>query len=476
MWFLYRRFIVLGMALVLSVNLFASKKEALVLYNKGEYDKALPMLMKLYNESAANKRDGAINQWIGVCLYNSENPKEAVEYFKYASTRNVQESYIYLAKLEFLNSNFTAVDRLLVDYDELVTKAKSQESEMAKSFKTEYNKTKLMLSYVERVAIIDSIIVDKDDFFKAYKITAETGSLNDTEILPSGYGDSTTSVVFANESKTRLLWGEQNENGKVRINEATKLIDDMWSKKSIVGDNMISADADANFPFLMPDGSTIYFAANGEESIGGYDIFFSMKDMDSGSYFKPQNMGMPYNSIYDDYMMVIDEFTGVGWWATDRNQLGDKLTIYIFIPNKLRQNYNPNREDIVMLAKINSIKDSWEEGANYDTFINRIADIKPPVEQRAADFHLPISKGVMYRWFDDFKSAEAKNIAYGWVELTKKFDAQLLQLESMRREYAAASDDKKARLSSDILAKEREVEQLRIEIKNRVNAIIRAEK
>ncbi|MFI3239448.1 MAG: hypothetical protein R3Y22_02510 [Bacteroidales bacterium] len=458
--------------------MFASKDKALAFYKDGDYEKALPLLMELYDANAKNKRDASINQWIGVCLYNlSNNTKDAVPYLKYASSKNIQESYIYLAKLAFLDYNFKDVDVLLAEYDAFVAKTKNgKESNLAKEFKIEYNKVKIMLSYVEQVAVIDSLVVDKDDFFKAYKIVAECGSLNSAEILPNGYGDSSTSVVFANESKSRLIWGEQNDNGMVRIYETTKLIGDKWSDKVIIGDNMAESDADINFPYLMPDGSTIYFATNGQGSIGGYDIFVSMKDIDSGSYYQPQNMGMPYNSIYDDYMMVVDEFTGVGWWATDRNKLGDKLTIYIFTPNAVRQNYNPDRDDIAMLAKVNAIKDTWVNGTDYSSVLKNIEDIKPAEVKVEVDFYLPISRGVMYNWFTDFKSAEAKNIAYGWVELTKKFEAEELALKALRATYANASDTEKINMSNEIIAKEREIERLRVDIRNKVNAIIRAEK
>ena len=34
----------------------------------------------------------------------------------------------------------------------------------------------------------------------------------------------------------------------------------------------------------------------------------------------PENVGMPFNSPYNDYMYVIDEFNDLGWFASDRYQ------------------------------------------------------------------------------------------------------------------------------------------------------------
>ena len=73
-------------------------------------------------------------------------------------------------------------------------------------------------------------------------------------------------------------------------------------------DSTLAEGADSAFPFLMPDGVTLYFANNGGNSLGGYDIFMTRRsdDADGRSYMQPQNIGMPYNSPYDDYMLAID--------------------------------------------------------------------------------------------------------------------------------------------------------------------------
>ena len=55
---------------------------------------------------------------------------------------------------------------------------------------------------------------------------------------------------------------------------------------------------------------------------------------------------MPYNSPYNDYMLVMDEGTGLGWWASDRGAAPDSVTVFIFVPNKSRVNYDPDTENI----------------------------------------------------------------------------------------------------------------------------------
>ncbi|MFK8046303.1 MAG: OmpA family protein [Crocinitomicaceae bacterium] len=51
--------------------------------------------------------------------------------------------------------------------------------------------------------------------------------------------------------------------------------------------------------YLHPDGKTLYFASEGFNSIGGFDIFKCTYS--SGKWSKPVNMGYPINTPYDDF-------------------------------------------------------------------------------------------------------------------------------------------------------------------------------
>jgi len=50
------------------------------------------------------------------------------------------------------------------------------------------------------------------------------------------------------------------------------------------------------------DGETMYIASNGNNTIGGYDIFVSRKVQ--GQWSEPENMGYPINTPYDDFFFA----------------------------------------------------------------------------------------------------------------------------------------------------------------------------
>ena len=161
-------------------------------------------------------------------------------------------------------------------------------------------------------------------------------------------------TVYVTESGDRMLWGSPDAAGNVNIVESSHLADGSWESPHAVSDNL-QLGSNANFPFLLSDGMTLYYASDGEGSLGGYDIYVTRNDGDR--YLNPQNIGMPYNSPLDDYLLAIDDATGVGWWATDRNMIPDSLTIYLFVPQELRDNYPVDgTPDLVDRARITSVR------------------------------------------------------------------------------------------------------------------------
>jgi len=68
--------------------------------------------------------------------------------------------------------------------------------------------------------------------------------------------------------------------------------------------------------YLHPDGKTMYFASEGFNSMGGYDIFMSQKK--GGVWGVPVNMGYPVNTPYDDYFFAATANGKVAYIASNR--------------------------------------------------------------------------------------------------------------------------------------------------------------
>ena len=247
-----------------------------------------------------------------------------------------------------------------------------------------------MLKGIEEVCIIDSIVVDKEHFLKAYKISPESGKLfmyNDFFKKK----EEVEATVYETELGTKIYYGERQPDGKLSILSCNKMQGE-WGKGSLLPGS-INDSINANYPYVLTDGATIYYAADGENSMGGYDIFVTRYNTNTNTYLAPENVGMPFNSPYNDYMFVIDEFNNLGWFASDRYQPKGKVCIYIFVPNSSKRVYNYEGMDpkkAVRLAQIHSLKESWTDTnvvSDAKHRLQAIANEKPQAE-RTNDLNL----------------------------------------------------------------------------------------
>ena len=327
---------------------------------------------------------------------------------------------------------------------------------------------------MEKIAIIDSLVVDKRDFFLAYKLSPETGRFATSDMLPYEKPDSVT-AVFVPENGERMMWVGLDSIGGTQLMETNRLLDNTWEAyQAIKGE--LNLAGDVAFPFMMPDGSTLYYSCNGDGALGGYDIFMSRKNSEDGTFFQPQNVGMPYNSPYDDYLLVIDEVTGIGWWATDRNQIPGKLTIYIFIPNEVRENYSIDDPKLYSYANVNSIRDTWAEGADYSEYFERIEAIGKQENENKADFEFEVAKGVIYTSLDDTKSTEGRNYLEQYLEVKQAQSEAMALLKELRKEYAEGGATERSTLKSKILQLEKSVLKRGQELQQLSNNVIKIER
>ncbi len=353
-----------------------------------------------------------------------------------AYAQSTPDELLTAGREAYMNYDYAKAAQL---YSEAKTKGKKNPPAMLDKYQEELLKAQNFFARVENVAILDSITVPKAEFFKYYRLPAADGSLGGNTALP--FDIKEVDYVFTSESGDNKMWSAPDENGVGKIWESIRLTDGNWSDP-VVASPELPNGGNAIYPFMMSDGVTLYFAANSPESLGGYDIFIATRDPADGKYRQPQNMGMPYNSPYDDYMMAIDEVNGVGWWATDRNQLGDKLTIYLFKINELRSNYNPDETpDLADRAFIRNFRKTWGD-ENYTPLlenISKLADASEVTEvEQGAEFYFPVKGGGYYTSYDDFKSSSAKTLMKRYIAAKAQFEDKTARLADLRRKFATS--------------------------------------
>lgn len=107
-----------------------------------------------------------------------------------------------------------------------------------------------------------------------------------------------------------------------------------WSKPVNLGPK-INTPYDEDAPAILADGKTLYFASNGPQSMGGFDIFSSTMD-DDGNWGDPQNVGYPVNTSDDDVFFVPTPDNKHAYYSSANNAggKGEKDIYLLTFPQK----------------------------------------------------------------------------------------------------------------------------------------------
>lgn len=437
-------------------------EQARALFTKGDYEKAKPVFKRYAKSQPSN---GSYSYWYGVCCLKTGEAKESIKFLETAVKKRVTSGQLYLGQAYNEVYRFEDAVNCFEEYIIDLKKRKKSTDEAEKLL--EKSRADLrMLKGVEDVCIIDSFVVDKVNFLNAYKLSEESGNLFTFNDFFQTEGDH-PGTVYETEIGNKIYYSEMGERGNLDILSKNKLLNE-WSKgRPLPGS--INESGNANYPFVLTDGATIYYATDGE-GMGGYDIFVTRYNTNTDTYLTPENVGMPFNSLYNDYMYVIDEYNNLGWFASDRFQPEGKVCIYVFIPNNSKQTYNyetMDSEQLIRLAQIHSLKETWKDKNAVTEALQRLEAVvnHKPQEHRTIDFDFVIDDHTTYHLLGDFKSTKAKQLFQLYQQLEKDFNRQEEKLDGLRQQYASSTKQEKAKMTPAILDLEKRVLQMSGELK-----------
>ena len=324
-----------------------------------------------------------------------------------------------------------------------------------------------MREMTQQIIIVDSIVVNKDQFLASIRLSSECGQLMNTGAF---FRNQLQGTLYLNEMGNKVYFS-QPDGHQQQLYTSDKLGNE-WSKPQPLQGLSEGID-EASYPFMLTDGLTFYFAGKGEESIGGYDIFMTRYDSRSGSFLKPENIGMPFNSEANDYMYAIDEANRIGYFVSDRRQPEGKVCIYIFIPSDTRKTYDNSKyteEQIRNFADIASIADTWGNGTERKAALDRI-------KSKYATHDVP---GQMVSTGDaasavEFHSKEANSLYQKLLKEQNALDIVNSNLDLLRQKYHKANASERNSMKNEILKLEEQALQLNASVKQLTKATRNAE-
>lgn len=436
--------------------------DAWKLYNNADYERAAEAADSI---SAAQPKSSAAPYLAGLSYQALGKHDKAKSSLNSAKAKGSSDAAAVLASEAFNAYRVDQAEALINEYRKLLAKTKgAKPNDLVPYLESKLPIMRSMLDRVEDIVVVDSVNVDAEMFFQAYKLSPESGQICSGLELPEDFPASDPTTVYCSEDGKTMIWGADDPQTQLSDLYTSHLLNDgSWEAPQLVGDNL-GLGGMANYPFMMPDGQTLYFAAANDESLGGYDIFITRDNGDG--FLTPQNLGMPYNSPADDYLLAIDESTGVGWWATNRNGIEGMVTIYLFIPSDFRKNISIDDPALLDRARIGSIANT-QRGEDFSEFLARVEAVKPAVSAEKIDFMLTLADGRVITSLDELSNQQAVEAMEEYLQYLEDFNFLKNDLENLRIQYAGGDTS----VSSDILQLERRIEAARprlLEQRNRV--------
>ena len=440
-------------------------------FESGNFAAAKPVFQKLVRQAPAN---ASYNFWYGACCYETGEPATAQPYLEKAAQRQVINAYLYLGKLYYSQYRFDEAVENLEEHLSWLQK-KKRDTAAAEEELNRCRRAARMIKGTEKIAVIDSFVVDKQKLIDTYRLSKEAG-----KIAPSDDGSGSS---FTNEMGDKKFSTVRTGDGRTVLVSQIKLIN-RWSNPEPIASLNETAD-NLTHPFMDSDGITLYFASDSDEGLGGYDLFVTRYDTDDNTYLRPDNLGMPFNSPANDYLFAIDDFNNLGWFASDRYQPEGKVRVYVFAPNESKVTYDYEMTDpdvMSQVASLRAIRSTWSNPDKVRIAKQQLAQVlySTDEQQAKADFHFVINDRSVYTQQADFRSKEAGDLFRQLRQQQHDLATLEEQLAQLRSQYASSDPNAKARLAGGILDQEKrvlqlrhEVEALTLQIRNKENETIR---
>jgi hypothetical protein len=210
-----------------------------------------------------------------------------------------------------------------------------------------------------------------ENFFRSYNVSRFGGRLLvKPDIfktkLDKKAGEQT--IVFLSDTQQVVYYssyGRDGKNGK-DIYRSFKKADGNWDTPERLS-HVVNSEYDEDYPFILPDGKTLYFSSKGHNSMGGYDIFRTTWDEEQDEWTMPVNLDFAINTPYDDILFVTDKEEKYAWFSSVRNSGLRQINVYL-----VRIDVRPEEKTDPLIAEVTNMS----ADVNDSTYIKGVSIVQ----------------------------------------------------------------------------------------------------
>lgn len=347
------------------------KNMANELFISEKYIEALPLYSQLLS---IYPREAIYNYRYGACLVevNKELDK-AIKYLEYSLTR-VEDPMVYYFLGKAYHRTYV-FDYAINFYGFFIKYGKKSDFEkyQVKRLIKMCNNGRDLVRYIGDLIVLDNKKIKNENIYYSYELDDFGGRII---VKPAEYKSGIdkkkeeNSLMFISTVLDVNYYSSCiNKKAGRDIFRLKKLPDGSWSKPENLGP-VINTIYDEDYPYIHPNGKTLYFCSKGHNSMGGYDIFRSEYDSVKMAWSAPENLDFPTNSPYDDILFISDANEDYAYFASNRETGKDRISVYkIQIDKSPVERVYDNIEEIIKKSRLEITPES-EIIALRDNVIN----------------------------------------------------------------------------------------------------------
>ena len=163
----------------------------------------------------------------------------------------------------------------------------------------------------------------RKDFFLFYPLKNQSwrAAPNDLDGRDDGF------PTYAPKGDRSVCFSATDPTGARNL-YVTRDRDTLWSAPELMGEELLSLGNEV-FPMLSADGKTLTFSSDGFYGMGGFDLYRSVWDEETLSWSEPENLGFPYSSPGDDFLLADTPDGRYTLFASNRECSPDSVYIYV---------------------------------------------------------------------------------------------------------------------------------------------------
>jgi len=298
------------------------KKNAEILFKNENFVAALPLFSQLLS---LYPKDPNYSYKFGTCLLMADKRdiEKPIKYLEAASNSPEVEKqlFYYLGLAYHYNYRFKEAINAYNQFLQQAPRSLHKKYDAARQIEMCYNGIAL-LSSVSDLYVLEKSQVNFRNFYRSYKVSDFGGrflTLPPELKTKLDIKKEHNPIIFFSENREYLYYssyGLKDESGK-DIYRVAKKPDGTWDKPEKLP-NVINTEYDEDYPYILPDGITLFFSSKGHNSMGGYDIFRTVLDTSTNTWSKPENLDFAINTPFDDILFVTDKEMTSAYFASNR--------------------------------------------------------------------------------------------------------------------------------------------------------------